>query len=287
MHVSTAGGLLAGLGRARALDLTAIQLFTTSPRRWAPAALTAEVADRFRRGRTEAGVRAAFAHDSYLVRLGHCDDTLLGKSLAAFVSELDRSRMLGLDGVVTHPAAYPGCGAREAFLRIAESLNLIVARQRGSGWPRILLETTAGQGDGLCHRFEELAALLEHLEPPERFGVCVDTCHIFAAGYELRTPRGYRETWRAFDAAIGLDRLHLVHANDSRLGLGSRRDRHAHIGEGELGLAAFTLLMRDPVLARVPKVIETPKRRDGVEMDPVNVETLRRLAHVRRVGLLS
>jgi deoxyribonuclease-4 len=278
VHVSTAGGLVEGVRRARALELNAIQLFTSSPRRWASRPLPAEEAGRFRRERAEAGIRVAFAHDSYLVRLGHCDDRLLRKSLAAFVGELERSRLLGLDGVVTHPAAYPGCPRDEALWRIAEALNAIAVRQRGAGWPAILLETTAGHGDGLCHRFEELALLLERLEPRERFGVCLDTCHVFAAGYELRSPAGYRATWRAFHETVGLDRLRLIHANDSRGRLGSRRDLHAHIGEGQLGLPAFRLLMRDPALCRVPKVIELPKRREGVEMDPVNVGVLRRLA---------
>ncbi len=278
VHVSTAGGLLEGIRRARELELTAIQLFTSSPRQWTQRPLAEGEAERFRAARVEAGIRAAFAHDSYLVRLGHKDDALLAKSLAAFLGEMDRSRRLGLDGVVTHPAAYPGCRRDEALWRIAESLNAIVARQRGEGWPAILLETTAGHGDGLCHRFEDLAFLLERLEPPERFGVCLDTCHVFAAGYELRTRAGYRATWRTLDRIVGLDRVRLIHANDARAGLGSRRDLHAHIGEGELGLSAFALLMGDPALARIPKVIELPKVRNGVAMDPINVGVLRRLA---------
>lgn len=282
VHVSTAGGLLEGVRRARELALPVVQLFTSSPRRWAPRALADEEAERFRAARAAAGIRAAFAHDSYLVRLGHCDDELLRRSLAAFLAELERSRRLGLEGVVTHPAAYPGCSGPEAVLRIAESLNAIVARQRGPGWPRIVLETSAGQGDSFFHRFENLAALLERLEPAHRFGVCVDTCHVFAAGYDLRTPGAYRATWRAFDAAIGLERLCVVHANDSLGPLGSRRDRHAHVGEGALGTRAFGLLMRDTRLAGVPKLVETPKLRDGVPMDPVNVRRLRRLAALRR-----
>jgi deoxyribonuclease-4 len=285
VHVSTAGGLLEGIRRARALRLTAIQLFTSNPRRWAQRPLSDVEAERFREARVTAGIEAAFAHDSYLVRLGHRDDALLLKSLTAFVGEIERSRRLGLDGVVIHPAAYRGCGRDEALWRIAESLNVIVARQRGRGWPRILLETTAGHGDGHGARFEDLASLLERLEPRERFGVCLDTCHVFAAGYELRTAAGYRATWRAFDDVVGRERLRLIHANDSRAGLGSRRDLHAHIGEGQLGLAVFARLMRDPSLAGVPKVIELPKLRDGVEMDPVNVGTLRRLA--RPAGVTS
>jgi deoxyribonuclease-4 len=285
VHVSTAGGPVEGVRRARVLGLNAIQLFTSSPRRWTPRPLAPAETERFRAARAEAGIRLAFAHDSYLVRLGHCDPDLLRKSLAAFAAELDRSRALGLDGVVTHPAAYPGCKPAESLRRIADALNSIVARQGGPGWPRILLETTAGQGSSVFHRFEGVAALLEKLEPASRFGVCVDTCHVFAAGYDLRTSRAYRGTWREFAAAVGLERLGLVHANDSLRGLGSRRDRHAHIGRGELGLRAFELLMRDRALSRVPKVIETPKLAGGVEMDPVNVATLRRLAAVRRVAL--
>jgi deoxyribonuclease-4 len=278
MHVSTAGGLVQGIRRARALGLTAIQLFTSSPRRWAARALPADEVEEFRRARAEAGIRAAFAHDSYLTRLGARDEGLLLKSLAAFLGEMERSRRLGLDGVVIHPSAYPGCDREEALWRTAETLNVVVARQRGGGWPRILLETTPGHGGGLWHRFEDLARLLERLEPAQRFGVCLDTCHVFAAGYELRTPTGYRATWREFEATIGIERLHLIHANDSRGRLGERRDLHAHIGEGELGLAAFALLMKDRALARVPKVTELPKVRDGVAMDEVDMAVLRRLA---------
>ncbi len=279
VHVSTAGGLLEGVRRARELDLPAMQVFTSSPRRWEPRPLAPGEAVAFRAARREAGIRAAFAHDSYLVRLGHCDDDLLRKSLVAFFAEMDRSRELGLDGVVTHPAAFPGCSAGEAVLRISEALNRIVARQAGRGWPRVLLETSAGQGEGLFHRFENLAALLDQLEPAERFGVCLDTCHAFAAGYDLRTAASYRATWRSFDACVGHHRLNLVHANDSAGELGARRDRHAHLGEGRLGASAFALLMRDPELHDIPKIVELPKERDGVRMDPVNIALLRRLAH--------
>ncbi|MFN2432114.1 MAG: deoxyribonuclease IV [Gemmatimonadota bacterium] len=287
VHVSTAGGLVEGVRRARELRLGALQLFTSSPRRWAPRALAPGEARAFRAARRAAGIRAAFAHDSYLVRLGHRDPELLRRSLTTFVGELDRARALGLDGVVTHPAAFPGCPAAEALLRVAEALNAVAARLRGPGWPRILLETGAGQGDGLAHRFEELAGLLSRLEPRERFGVCLDTCHVFVAGYDLRTPAAYRRTWAAFDAAIGRDRLHLVHANDSKRELGSRCDRHAHIGEGQLGREAFRLLLRDPTLAGVPKVVELPKVRDGVLMDPVNVGVLRSLASRREASVAA
>jgi deoxyribonuclease-4 len=282
VHVSTAGGLLEALRRARALRLSAIQLFTSSPRRWAARPLTADEAARFRSERAAAGIRAAFAHDSYLVRLGHREPDLLRKSLASFLSELERAAALGLDGVVIHPCAYPGCPPDEAALRVSEALNRIVALHARTG-PRILLETAAA---GPFSRFEALADLLGRLEPASRFGACLDTCHAFAAGYDLRTPRTYAATWAAFDATVGLRRLHLVHANDSRDELGSRRDRHAHVGEGRLGRSAFSLLMRDPALRDVPKVCELPKIRDGVEMDPVNVGRLRRLADpdARRSG---
>lgn len=277
VHVSTAGGLVEAIRRARALRLTAIQLFTSSPRRWAARPLTGDEAARFRAERAGAGIRAAFAHDSYLVRIGHREPQLLRKSLAAFLSEMERARALELDGIVIHPCAYPGCPPGEATLRVAEALNRIVALQPEAKAPRILLETAAS---GPFSRFEGLAELLARLEPAARFGACLDTCHVFAAGYDLRTPAGYAATWRAFEEAVGRDRLHLVHANDSRDDLGSRRDRHAHIGEGRLGRAAFSLLMRDPALHDVPKVCELPKLRDGVEMDPVNVDCLRRLARV-------
>jgi deoxyribonuclease-4 len=274
VHVSTAGGLLEALRRARAMRLSAIQLFTSSPRRWAARPLTADEAARFRAERAAAGIRAAFAHDSYLVRIGHREPALLRRSLASFLSEMGRAAALGLDGVVIHPCAYPGCPPDEAVLRVSEALNRIVALQPPHG-PRILLETAAS---GPFSRFDALADLLARLEPASRFGACLDTCHVFAAGHDLRTPATYAATWRAFDATVGRDRLHLVHANDSRDELGSRRDRHAHVGEGRLGRAAFSLLMRDPALVDVPKVCELPKVRDGVEMDPVNVGRLRRLA---------
>lgn len=235
-----------------------------------------EEADAFRLAVDAAGIVFTAAHDSYVINLASSDRALRRRSTAAFRAELERCEALGLDALVTHPGSATD-GDREAALgRNAEALAAAV--ESAAGATRILLETTAGSGTTLGGRFEELARLLELLPGPlrERTGVCLDTAHVFAAGYDLRTD--YEGVMEELDRTVGLDRLELVHVNDSRGELGSRVDRHAHIGEGELGEAGFTGLMRDPRLRQVPRVLETPKEDDATASDRRNLAVLRRLA---------
>lgn len=238
--------------------------------------MTADVALEFRRARREAGIVVAVSHDSYLINLATPDRLLREKSRRAFRAELERCEQLGLEFLVTHPGNATGGNREAALQQNAELIGQVLEEVHGR--TRVLLETTAGSGSSLGCRFEEIATLLDGPPPElgERLGVCLDTAHVFAAGYDLRDR--YDAVVERFDDLIGLDRLELIHCNDSQGSLGSRRDRHAGIGEGELGERVFRCLMRDPRLGSVPRVLETPKGEDPIASDRRNLETLRRLA---------
>ena len=189
---------------------------------------------------------------------------------------MERSDALGLSYVVLHPGAHKGSGETEGIRKIREALISVLDITSGLK-PRLLLETTAGQGSSIGHRFEQLAEIMAAVGKPERMGVCLDTSHIFAAGYDIRTPALYRKTLARFDAVIGLRYLKLIHLNDSRKALGTRVDRHAHIGLGHIGLPAFKLIVNDPRLRDVPKILETPKEKGGKDWDAINLKQLRRM----------
>ncbi|MEJ2334202.1 MAG: deoxyribonuclease IV [Gemmatimonadales bacterium] len=275
-HVSTAGGIQLAPSRAGRLGADALQLFTKSPQQWAERVLTADVVLAFVHARREAGIVVAASHDSYLINLATPDRTLRDKSVRAFRAELERCEQLGLEFLVTHPGNATS-GSRESALRQnAELIGQVV--EQVPGRTRVLLETTAGSGSSLGCRFEEIALMIDG-QPPEvreRLGVCLDTAHVFAAGYDLRGD--YDAVVKSFDAVVGLDRLALIHCNDSLGALGSRRDRHTDIGAGQLGEGVFRDLMRDPRLGSVPRVLETPKGEDPIAADRRNLATLRRLA---------
>ena len=281
-HVSVAGGLARAVERGREIEATALQVFTKQPQRWAEPDLAEEDVDAFRTALAGSEVEVVVSHDSYLINLASEKPDLLEKSAAAFRAELARCVRLGIDGLVTHPGNATG-GDREAALeRNARALGEALADNPGE--TRVLVETTAGSGTALGWRFEELAALLEAVPggQADRVGVCLDTAHVFAAGYDLAGD--YEGVMASFDEAIGLDRLRLVHVNDSRAPLGSRVDRHAHIGHGEIGLAAFRNLLADRRMRKIPMYLETPKEDNGGEpWDVTNLRTLRELAE--EVGL--
>jgi len=274
-HLSIAGGLDKALLRARDYGFQVVGMFVRNQRRWRAPPLDEQAVRTFRGTRRRLGIRAVVAHASYLVNLAGRAD-VRRRSIAAMIEDLRRCARLGIEYLVLHPGSDPD-GARGIGL-IAAALNHI-ASATPRARPRVLLETTAGQGNCIGHRFGQLGEILARLERPDRFGVCLDTCHVFAAGYDLRTPRGYAGMMASFDREIGLAELRAIHLNDSKHGLGSRADRHAHIGHGRLGRRAFARIVNDSRLADVPMILETPKDKDekGRDWDAINARTLRGL----------
>jgi deoxyribonuclease IV len=256
-HVPTAGGLHRAHDNGQAIGATAIQIFTRNKMQWQVAPLGPEEVAAFRNELLASGVRAVLSHASYLINLASPNPDFLGKSRDAMVAELVRCDALGIPHAVVHPGAHMGEGESAGLRAVAASLDEVLQRTDGLQ-AGLLLEVTAGQGTCLGHRFEHLAEILARVRRPERLGICLDTCHLYAADYDLATPRGYEATLRAFEDVLGLPRLKAVHLNDSKTARGSRVDRHARAGEGTLGLATFRRLLADPRLAGVPKVLETP-----------------------------
>ncbi len=274
-HESIAGGLHKAFERARSVGCDALQIFVKSNRSWAVKPLTEKDIALFKAMAEETGIHPVVAHTSYLLNLGTLDEALWARSRDTLIVELERCEALDVPYLVLHPGSHMGAGEEVGLQRIAQGLGEVHAATPGFR-AQILLETTAGQGTNLGYTFEQLAWLLEHTPQGERLGVCFDTCHVFAAGYELRTPEGYAVTMGAFDRIIGLERLHALHLNDSKYDLGTRKDRHEHIGQGFLGLEAFRLVLNDPRLAHLPGLLETPKSADLHE-DRENLAVLRSL----------
>lgn len=276
-HVSTKGGLATAPARAGALDSKIFQIFTKQPSRWAEPRLDENAIEAFRAERVVHGIAVAASHDSYLINLSSPDRRLWRISQKAFATELDRSAMLGLDFVVTHPGNAVDGDLRAGIERNARGIvESLEASPGGSAeGPRVLLELTAGGGSSVGGSFEALRDLLDAIGSSweQRMGVCVDTCHAYSVGYDLVAD--YDGVWAAFDRVIGLERLRFLHLNDSKHPLGSRRDRHAAIGEGTLGKEPFRRIMLDERLLRVPKVIETPKGDDEITLDRANLALLR------------
>jgi deoxyribonuclease IV len=272
-HVSTAGGVVRAPERAALIESAVLQLFTKQPSRWAEPTIDDTAAAAFRAECTGHGIAVLASHDSYLINLATPDPVLRERSEASFRGELERCRQLGIGLLVTHPGNATDGDVERGIARNAASIE--AALQDSGGEVLVLLETTAGTGHSLGRSFEQLSAIIERIEPRVRrfVGVCLDSCHVWAAGYDL--VGDYEGVIRNFDDALGLDRLRLFHLNDSVGGLGSRRDRHAAIGEGTLGDAPFRALMRDPRLAGVPKVLETPKGDDHTANDLRNLRRLR------------
>ena len=273
-HMSIAGGMPEAIARAKAVDATALQVFVKSSNQWAARPFAPGEVEAFRSAAREAGLdRYTLAHASYLINLASPDDALWAKSIDALGVELSRCAVLEIPWLVVHPGAHVGSGAPAGIARVAGALDraLSLAPTNGAG---VLLENTAGQGSTLGSRFEDLGAILQAARPTDRLGVCFDTCHALAAGYEFRDASAYAETMRAFDRAVGLHRLHGFHLNDSKGDLGCRRDRHEHIGRGCVGLEAFRLILTDPRFVGLPMVLETDKGDDLAE-DRTNLAVLR------------
>ncbi len=262
--------------RIRAVNGTALQIFTRNQRQWKIPPLSDYDAKLFAMAWEQWDDYPIAAHDSYLVNLASPDPELSRRSVMGFAKELGRVEKLGIPFLVTHPGSHLGQGVDEGIRRYAKNLDQAIAESE-SPHPTILLETTAGQGTNLGATFEELARIIEASTHPDRLGVCFDTCHAFAAGYDIRTPEAYAATFDAFDRIIGLDRLKFFHVNDTKNELASHKDRHEHIGQGEIGLDGFRNLMRDARFADVPKTLETPKDAD-LKDDVRNLGLLRKLA---------
>jgi deoxyribonuclease-4 len=271
--MSIAGGCHHALLAAQAQQCSTVQLFTKNSNQWNARELTDEEVRLFRRTLRQTGLRLPMAHDSYLINLASPDKALYRRSLEAFVIELQRAEQLDLRYLVTHPGAHIDSGEDQGLARVATALDEVHARCPGFR-VQVLLETTAGQGSSLGHRFEHLGRLLELVKEPKRLGVCFDTCHVFAAGYALAPQSAYKDTMAEFNRLIGLKHLRAFHLNDSQKPLGSRVDRHAHIGRGCLGLEPFRLIVNDPRFRNLPMVLETPKDND---MDAVNLGVIRSL----------
>lgn len=260
--------------RAVATGCDALQIFTKSTGQWRARELPDDEVNAFRRKADAAALTPRVAHASYLINLGTADPALRARSIGGLGEELDRAERLGLDGLVLHPGASVG-GTEEDGLRLVAEAAAKVLAARPRQRVKLLFEHTAGQGSSLGWRFEHLRTLIERLDGSPRVGVCLDTCHLLAAGYDWRSPSGYRRTFDAFDALVGFDRLHVIHMNDSKKPCGSRVDRHEHIGKGEIGTIAFRRLVNDPRLAHLGMLIETPKQQDAPEADAYDRENLR------------
>ena len=276
-HMSIAGGYHNAVERARTAGCDCVQLFTKNNNQWRAKPLTEDDRTLFQGALKKLKIKHAIAHDSYLINLASPNEELWQKSIDAFQEELLRCEHLGIANLVTHPGAFTGSSEAEGLARVVAALDEVHRRTPGLK-AKTALETTAGQGSCLGWRFEHLATILDEVAEPDRLGVCFDTCHVFAAGYPLSTEREYKATMAELDKVVGLKQIRAFHLNDSKQPLGSRVDRHAHIGRGKMGLEPFRNLLNDARFRRIPMYLETAKEQEeGVEMDVINLATLRGL----------
>jgi deoxyribonuclease IV len=275
-HMSIAGGVHMAIARARSIDCTAMQMFVKNNMQWFARPLTRSEIRAFLEHQQRAQLLSIFAHANYLINLAATNPLFHANSIRALSEELTRADQLELPFLVLHPGAHRGDGEEAALAKIIASIKGVF-RKNPKVKTKIALETTAGQGSCVGHRFEHLAYVIDNVREPERLCVCLDTAHIFAAGYDISGESAIRKTLHEFDRKIGLDRLAAIHLNDSKTGRGSRVDRHQHIGQGKIGLDAFRFIVRSRRLSKIPKVLETPKGKDLRE-DLMNLKTLRALA---------
>jgi deoxyribonuclease-4 len=276
--MSIAGGYWKAVEAAAVAGCDCVQVFTKNSNQWNAKPITSEEANAFVDSLRDREIGDPISHASYLINLASPNAELRDKSIAALVIELQRAKQLSIPWVVVHPGSFTDSTEEEGLDRIAAAIDgiLIDTAINGAG---LLLENTAGQGTNLGWSFGQLGSILSQLGHEQRLGVCFDTCHAFAAGYDLSQPTSYDAMWEEFDQAVGLSRLKALHLNDSKKGLGSRVDRHEHIGAGAIGLEGFRLLLNDPRLAKLPMYLETEKgsNESGEDWDVVNLRTLRSL----------
>jgi deoxyribonuclease-4 len=276
--MSIAKGLHLAIERGQNVGCDTVQIFTRNSNQWRSKPLTDAQITAFTQTQAAAGISPVIAHNIYLINLASPQPRLYHASLNAFWEEMQRAEALGIPYLVFHPGSHMGAGEDKGLQRIAQALNELLARGKDFAL-ELVLETTAGQGTQLGYKFEQLAQVLSCMEQPQRMGICLDTSHIYAAGYDIGTPEGYQATWEVFEQLIGLSKLKVIHLNDSKSSLNSRVDRHQHIGQGQLGLTTFSRLLNDPRLQHIPMILETPKGGNpaGEDMDVVNLRTLREM----------
>ncbi len=273
-HTSTAGGVHHALLQGEEIGATTIQIFTSNQKQWKGREITKEMADLWEKTRERTGLKKIMSHSSYLINLGSPKEDLREKSVTTFRDEIKRCHKLEIDFLNFHPGSATESSTEECLEQIVSSLKKF-EKLCAAGSTRLLLETTAGQGSSVGHKFEHLAFIIEELESKIPIGVCIDTCHIFAAGYDIRTKKAWEKTLDEFDDVIGLKHLYGFHLNDSMKPFASRRDRHAHLGEGEIGIEAFRFMMQHEKLREIPKYLETPK---GLSMWKDEIAQLRKFA---------
>ena len=273
-HMSIAGGMYKAILRGEEINCTAIQVFIKSNRQWGGKDLTEQYVKRFKDAwRNSPCVKSIVGHSTYLINLGSPKKDVFKKSVCSLEDEVQRCIMLGIPYLVLHPGSHLGAGEDKCLKQIANALDEVLEKNHGTF--KILLETMAGQGTGVCYKFDHIAEIFGHMKHKRRLGVCFDTCHVFAAGYDFRTKKGYERVIEAFDKIIGLHRLKVMHINDSVKDLGGRVDRHADIGKGKIGKAGFWAILHEPKLKKVNIIIETPENDDGNDIK--NIKTLKKL----------
>ncbi len=271
-HMSVAGGLYRSLERGHSIGCNTIQIFTRNASRWAAKDVSSEEISLFQKARRAARISPVFAHCSYLINLG-CEGEFYERSIDALIAEVIRAEYLGLEFVVLHPGSHMGFGEEQGLKMVVQALNRVFAATSQMKC-KIAIENTAGQGNCLGSKLEHLEYFIQHCSHPNRIGICIDTCHLFASGYDLRSKKSYEQTFQELLARIPKRKILAFHLNDSKMPLNSKVDRHEHIGKGHLGIEAFRMLMNDPRFSKVPKVLETPKGKDLAE-DVINLSLLR------------
>lgn len=274
-HMSSAGGVHKAVERAVSIGCTALQLFTKNNNQWFAKKLEDEVIENYRKNIGDADLSGVVSHDSYLINLCAANPDILKKSRASFQDELERCELLGIPYLNFHPGAHVGAGEEEGLKKIIESLDIIHDKTKNFKVLSVV-EVTAGQGTTLGYKFEQINKIITGVQQKNRMAVCIDTCHIFAAGYDISTEKGYEKTFKEFEEIVGLEKLVAFHVNDSKKGLASKVDRHEHIGKGEIGLLGFKLLMNDERFDHIPKILETPKEEDMLD-DVENMKILKKL----------
>ncbi len=277
-HTSISGGVPGAVDLAEKLNFSAMQIFSKNNNRWAAKPFTDQIINEFKTKLNSSGIKITVVHDSYLINLCSLKDELLEKSRAAFLDELTRCELLGIPYLNFHPGAHGGAGEKDGIKLIAESLNIVHEKTQDYKTSS-MIEVTAGQGSAVGYKFEHIRKIIDLVEQKERMSVCIDTAHIFAAGYDIRTPDAYQKTMKEFDIIIGLEKLKCFHMNDSKKEFASRVDRHEHIGKGFIGLDGFRNIMNDKKLESVPKILETPKGKEQLE-DVENIKVLLSLIEV-------